>query len=450
MHDELMPSETALLMNLPDVDFHALKAILLDRNPHIRIIRVSSLAAVRDSLLSSIVVLMVIHGGSGGREAVRAVEKLRRSIGHRPPLLLLVPPERTGEIRTFLREGVDEFWILPMDSLAFPPRLEVLLEWGRSAQRPEGRHAAGLTLVEPNKAPFRSRVRESLRRVLLRGILRRGPASEPGFLLAGRWERVRRLGFGSFSEVLLVRLRGGVDLAVAKVPHAASMNAQFLREAAILRRLAAHPNSVKLLEVLEDGGKAVIVEEYVDGATLQELLDRGMDGPRKERAYLELLEFVAFAHGQRIMHRDIKPENIIVTPSGHTKLLDFGTAKDLSRKITSSTVTGSRPYMAPEQISGKSELPSDVWALGILLYTLATGLLPFYDDNEKRLMDMILESEPQSPRSLEPGLPEALEKVILTCLRKDPGLRYRDAGILKDELLRAIPQFGDGRTLPAD
>lgn len=237
-------------------------------------------------------------------------------------------------------------------------------------------------------------------------------------------------------------------MAVAKIPHGTDMNAQFLREAAILKRLAAHPKSVKLLEVLDDNGRAVIIEEYVEGASLQEVLNRGMESRLKERSFLELLDFVAFAHNQKIMHRDIKPENIIVTPSGGSRLLDFGAAKDLSRKTTSSTVIGSRPYMAPEQIVGRSEVASDVWALGILLYTLATGLLPFYDDNEKRLMDMILELEPQSPRSLEPDLSEALEQVILKCLRKEPQMRYGDAGALRDQLLQLFPRFGDGGTLP--
>jgi serine/threonine protein kinase len=168
----------------------------------------------------------------------------------------------------------------------------------------------------------------------------------------------------------------------------------------------------------------------------------------KEKAFSELLDILAYAHEKRIMHRDIKPENIIITSSGTSKLLDFGTGKDLTLRTTSSTVVGSRPYMAPEQIAGKSSIASDVWALGVLLYALATGLLPFYDENQKKLMDMILECDPEPPRDLEPELPEELEEIILKCLRKDPDLRFRDAGELKRILLEHFPHFGNGATLP--
>jgi serine/threonine protein kinase len=148
------------------------------------------------------------------------------------------------------------------------------------------------------------------------------------------------------------------------------------------------------------------------------------------------------------MHRDIKPENIIISPAGVLKLLDFGTAKDLTRRSVSNTVIGSRPYMAPEQILGKSRLASDVWALGVILYALATECLPFYDDNEKLLMDLILEVEPAPPRSLVPELPEEIEVIITTCLQKDPSQRYRDAVELRDALAKMLPDFGNGAVLP--
>jgi serine/threonine protein kinase len=227
------------------------------------------------------------------------------------------------------------------------------------------------------------------------------------------------------------------------------MNPRFIREAAILRRLAGHPNCVQLQEVIEEKGKVILIEEYVEGATLLELLDQGMERSTKEKVFLELLDVVARAHGQKVMHRDIKPENIIITPAGVSKLLDFGTGKDLTLRSTSSTVVGSRPYMAPEQIAGKSQIASDVWAMGILLYLFATGLLPFYDENEKKLMDMILECDPDPPGRLEPELPAELERIILRCLQKDTDMRFRDAGELRRELLEYFPHFGNGQTLPS-
>ena len=172
-----------------------------------------------------------------------------------------------------------------------------------------------------------------------------------------------------------------------------------------------------------------------------------MDPVTKERAFLELLEILSFAHAQNIMHRDVKPENIIITNEGTLKLLDFGTGKDLTRRSISNTIIGSRPYMAPEQIMGNSRLASDVWASGVILYALATGCLPFFDDNEKQLMDLILESPPEAPRNLEPDLSEALEALILRCLQKDWTHRYRAATELREDLLLQCPGFGDGTWL---
>ncbi len=105
------------------------------------------------------------------------------------------------------------------------------------------------------------------------------------------------------------------------------------------------------------------------------------------------------------MHRDIKPNNIMVGPHDTVKLLDYGAAKELKDRDISATMVGSRPYMAPEQIMGRSQRRSDVWAIGVIMYLLYTGLLPFYDDLEKTLIDLILESEPPSPSDENPDIP---------------------------------------------
>ncbi len=376
------------------------------------------------------------------------VRKLRRMLSDPIPILLLILPEHARRVQDYLRAGADEYWILPLGSDAFPPRLQVLLEWGQSVIGKGRSSKEGKSIVEATGTICKRMWRGLLDLFAVSNRTQAAPHGDSAFIV-GKWEKVRRLGFGSYGEVWLVRDRGSNASAVAKMPHSPKLNTKFIREAAILKRLLGHPNAVTLKEVVKEDEKVILIQEYVEGATLQDLLGRSMDGATKEKAFLELLDVVAYAHKQNIMHRDIKPENIIIAESGALKLLDFGTGKDLTRRSISNTVIGSRPFMAPEQIMGKSRLASDVWALGVILYALATGFLPFYDDNEKQLMDMILEESPEPPGNLEPGLREELESVILRCLEKDWSRRYKDAVELKDEILSLFPDFGHGRLLPS-
>lgn len=391
--------------------------------------------------------VIVRVAGKEGRPDV-AVQMLRNTVGRAVPVMALLPPGKGQRVRDILRAGADDYWILPLDENALPMRLHVLLEWGhriRETMRTTGHGREGILhrLVHRIRAVFER-------------LFGAGPSegemppqiSVDAARVLDQWEKIRRLGFGSFGEVWLLKHIDGRNMAVAKIPHEEKLNRKFLVEAAILGRLRDHPNAVKLLDVMKTGGKVILIQEYVSGKTLQELIDEGLDAQGKEKYFLQLLDVVAFAHRQHIMHRDIKPENILITPEGVLKLLDFGTAKDVTRRSISSTVIGSRPYMAPEQIMGRSRLASDVWALGVILYALATEYLPFYSENEKELMDLILESPPQSPRDLCPDIPEALERIILRCLEKDWKNRYHNAGLLQKALLEAFPRFGSGRVLP--
>ena len=287
-----------------------------------------------------------------------------------------------------------------------------------------------------------------LQRLLPRVFPRRGEVGARGRapqFLAGRFEKVERLGMGSYGEIWKVReVRQGEvgPFYVAKIPRSKKLNHQIQREAAICERLKGHPNALAIVEVVEDRGRMVLVQEFVEGPTLRELLERPLWDAERESIGLQVIDIVAHAHGNRIIHRDIKPENIIVRRDGVVKLLDYGAAKELKDRDVSSTMIGSRPFMAPEQIMGESQIASDVWALGVILYALYTEHLPFYHDNEKVLMDMILTLEPEPPRSLDPAIPVALEEIILRCLKKDPRVRYQDAGALKDALLERFPGYG--------
>jgi CheY-like chemotaxis protein len=264
-------------------------------------------------------------------------------------------------------------------------------------------------------------------------------------LIGGRYEKLEKLGQGSFGEVWLVLDTEAVGAAgryVAKIPFLKAANAKFRKEAAICTRLAPHPGVVKLVDLIEDNGRLVLIQEYVEGKTLGDLLGQELPRPLVERLILQLIDVVSHAHRHRVMHRDIKPNNIIIQPDGALKLLDFGAAKILGDKDISATMVGSRPFMAPEQIMGKSERRSDIWAIGVLMYLLYTGELPFYSEVEKLLIDMILEQEPEPPRELNPEISAALEAIILKCLKKNVEERYPHARGLKADLLRHFPHYG--------
>ncbi len=264
-------------------------------------------------------------------------------------------------------------------------------------------------------------------------------------LIAERYEKVERLGLGSFGEVWKVRdveREGRSPYYVAKIPMSKKLNTRFRKEAEICRRLDDHPNAIKIVDVVEHRGRVVLLQEFVEGDSLKELTQRSLEETDKQKILYQLIDIVAHAHRHRIVHRDIKPENILIRQDGILKLLDFGVAKELKDEDISSTMVGSRPYMAPEQIMGESQIASDVWALGVIIYFLYTEILPFFDDNEKALMDLILTREPEPPRDIEPSIPEELESIILKCLRKDPKERFADAGTLKQALLEKFPDFG--------
>ena len=265
-------------------------------------------------------------------------------------------------------------------------------------------------------------------------------------LIAERYEKIERLGRGSYGEVWKVRdteREGRALYYVAKIPRNKNFNDKFRQEADICQQLESHPNAIRIVDVVEHRGRVVLIQEFVAGHSLLELMFGSMEESEKERIILQLVDVVAYAHKNRIVHRDIKPENVLIGSDGLLKLLDYGAAKELKDKESSSTMVGSRPYMAPEQIMGESQIASDVWALGVVIYMFYTGLLPFVEANQKALMDLILTREPDPPRQIEPDIPAELEQIILKCLKKDPKERFADAEVLKKAILDTFPQFGN-------
>jgi serine/threonine-protein kinase len=206
-----------------------------------------------------------------------------------------------------------------------------------------------------------------------------------------------------------------------------------------------HPNICTIYEVGEQEGELFIAMEYVEGRPLSEFLrDGGMAVETLLRYGRQISGALEHAHERGIVHRDLKPANVVVTPDGTAKILDFGLAKrndpeQLQRKTTQGVatetsvgLTGTLPYMSPEQLEGRETGPrSDIWSLGVLLYEMASGTRPFRGENLYRLCTAIIQ-EPMPP--LPEHVPAGLAAVIKRCLQKEPSRRYQRASELRAAL----------------
>jgi len=212
----------------------------------------------------------------------------------------------------------------------------------------------------------------------------------------------------------------------------------FLREAKSAAQLN-HPNIVTVYDAGEQDGVFYIAMEYVDGNTLKDIIKRrGKIAPRGiVHVVSQMCEALAYAHEKKIVHRDVKTANTMWTKDRKAKIMDFGLAKMIEEVRNHTTVVSGTPfYMSPEQAIGKHvDERSDLYSLGVSVFEMATGTLPFTEGN---LPYHHVHTPPPSARELEPELPEALAAMIDRCLRKDPAERYQSAREILAEL-RAAP-----------
>lgn len=245
-------------------------------------------------------------------------------------------------------------------------------------------------------------------------------------------------------------------VAALKILHASSSAPSFVErfrnEARILSALQ-HPNIAGWYETLEVDGHPCIAMEYVTGDTLEQRLQRGALPAREALAlFAALCDAVAYIHARGIVHRDLKANNVKIDDAGTVKLLDFGIARagDSPRLTTDGSVVGTLHYLSPEQIRGETASPaSDVWALGVLLYEMVTGRVPFTGDSFTAVMARILKGSYEAPSVVTAGLPRECERLIARCLRVDAGGRYANGGALaaevRDALGPARPAASGGR-----
>ncbi|MBB5348754.1 serine/threonine protein kinase [Desulfoprunum benzoelyticum] len=433
----LLPPETALIRRL--IASFELEALSID---------IADLHRAESPIAEKDICLALFHVDAAARRPERDIRLLAELLPRPVPLIVLVPPVLAKRVQTYIAAGADDYSILPLDEDSFSIRFYILLEWGQALlQSPQPTYPWDEHGQQSTKNLWRRLVAR-----LQEGLSFFSPASlvidEEEDRIFHKWRKIRLLGSGAYGDVWLVQEDGRKELAAAKIPHTAMMNVRTLRSAAILKRLIHHPNIAGLIEVVKEEGMYILIQEYVAGESLDRRLEKGLTATARESLFLQLLSVTAYSHQHRIMHRDIKPENILVTGDGRLKLLDFGIARDLSWEKADAASGGTLNFMAPEQFEGKSCLASDVWAIGVILYVLATGCYPLFHQENPFPAAIDIPCRVPEPHEIDDRVPAALERIIMRCL--DPALerRYADAVALREDILKSLPGFGKGLYLP--
>jgi serine/threonine-protein kinase len=266
-------------------------------------------------------------------------------------------------------------------------------------------------------------------------------------LLNNRYQLQTRLGSGGMAVVFKARdqmLERDVAIKVLRKDYSGNpdFRERFRQEAKAAANLS-HPNIVTVHDFGFDKDALFIVMEYLSGSTLKMLINRRgrLSIDTAISLIVQACAGIGYAHRAGLVHCDVKPQNIMVTPDQRVKVTDFGIARALASikaNEQASVVWGSPQYFSPEQAAGKAPSPaSDVYSLGVVLYEMLTGRLPFSSSNSNDLAKAHMESQPPEPRHLNPAIGENLNRIILKVLSKEASARYRTA----DQLGRVLITF---------
>jgi eukaryotic-like serine/threonine-protein kinase len=281
---------------------------------------------------------------------------------------------------------------------------------------------------------------------------------QPGDLIADRYELEELVGTGGMSTVFRAYDRQLERRVAIKILHEHYADdpeylERFRREARAVARLS-HPNIVTVIDRGDDGGRQYIVFEYVEGENLKELVVRSGRLPvrRALELALDVAGGLAFAHDHGLVHRDVKPQNVLLSREGEVKVTDFGIARSLHMEhgvTQTGTVLGTGEYLAPEQASGKQVSPAtDVYSLGVVLWELLAGDVPFVGENFVAVALRHVNEPPPSLRERRPDVTPRLEAAVDRALAKDPGRRFPSMAAFAKELRACLAEV-EGQPAPA-
>ncbi len=270
-------------------------------------------------------------------------------------------------------------------------------------------------------------------------------------ILADRYKLVEQIGIGGMAIVYrAIDMRTGHNVAIKVLRPEFNQDAEFVgrfqREAEAASKMTHH-NIVNLLDVGMDGNNRYLVMEYVQGKTLKQLIqEKGRLNPIvAAQITIRILSALQHAHENGIIHRDIKPQNILVHSDGHIKVSDFGIARMANSSTLSKgdNVMGSVHYFSPEQASGHTaDVTSDIYSVGVVLYEMLTGRVPFDGDSPVAIAMQHLHNEPTPIATLAPDVPPGIIHVCMMAMEKNPRHRYQSAVQMASELRKAV----EGRT----
>ncbi len=269
----------------------------------------------------------------------------------------------------------------------------------------------------------------------------------PGVFLQDRYEILEQIGSGGMSVVYKAKchkLNRLVAIKVLKEEFSSDSNfvSKFKMEAQAAAGLS-HPNIVSVYDVIDEGKLHYIVMELIEGITLKTYIARKGKLEVKESIgiAIQVAQGIAAAHEQHIIHRDIKPQNMIISKDGKVKVADFGIARAVSAQTLNSAAMGSVHYISPEQARGGfSDERSDLYSLGITMYEMVTGRVPFEGDTTVAIALAHLEDAVVPPSVYSPEIPAGLEQIILRCVEKKPENRYQSADEVISDLRRCLIQ----------